>query len=171
MRRTMILLLLIASGSAARAQQQERKLVDRLLKPDTTLQNSAQNKRFVARPVAIEKKAAPGSFFIARKPAIKRFGGAREFPTNELATPHFHDGGAIVSTASHPQIAKQPAILNSTTKPFAARNAWDSDRKIASTTFAGSRVFLDKGKSQKAISQHDTPLTIAQVRELLNKNK
>lgn len=31
--------------------------------------------------------------------------------------------------------------------------------------------FLDRGKSQKALSARDKPLTIEQVRELLNKNK
>lgn len=173
MRRTMVLLLLIASGSAASAQQQqqqERKLLDRLLKPDTSLQNPAQNKRFVADRVAIEKKTTPGTVFIARQSTIKRFAGAREFSTNELATPHFRDGGAVAYTASRTQFARK-ASLNSSTKPLVVRGASDGDKKIASTTFAGGRVFLDRGKSQKAISQHDTPLTIEQVRELLNKNK
>jgi hypothetical protein len=51
------------------------------------------------------------------------------------------------------------------------RNASDSDKKNSVAAFSGNRPFLDKGKSQKALSQHDTPLTIEQVRELLNKNK
>jgi hypothetical protein len=37
--------------------------------------------------------------------------------------------------------------------------------------FAGNRPFLDQGKSQKALSRQNPPLTIEQVRELLNKNK
>ena len=37
--------------------------------------------------------------------------------------------------------------------------------------FPGTRPFLVQGKSQKALSQQDKPLTIDQVRELLNKNK
>jgi len=37
--------------------------------------------------------------------------------------------------------------------------------------YAGNRPFLDKGKSQKSLSAQNKPLTIEQVRELLNKNK
>ena len=40
-----------------------------------------------------------------------------------------------------------------------------------SHSFAGNRPFLGQGKSQKALSAQDRPLTIEQVRELLNKNK
>jgi hypothetical protein len=46
-----------------------------------------------------------------------------------------------------------------------------TSRAIATRDFASSRTFLDQGKSQKALSQQDKPLTIEQVRELLNKNK
>ena len=46
-----------------------------------------------------------------------------------------------------------------------------NDRAIATGNFTNSRAFLDKGKSQKALSQQSKPLTIEQVRELLNKNK
>ncbi len=46
------------------------------------------------------------------------------------------------------------------------------DKAVESFAFAeGSRPFLVRGKSQKALSQQDTPLTVEQVRELLNKNK
>jgi hypothetical protein len=37
--------------------------------------------------------------------------------------------------------------------------------------YAGNRPFLDRGKSQKSLDAHDKPLTIEQVRELLNKSK
>jgi hypothetical protein len=37
--------------------------------------------------------------------------------------------------------------------------------------FSGTRPFLVRGKSQKALSAQDRPLSIDDVRELLNKNK
>ena len=40
-------ILLLAVVCSASAQNQEKKLVDRLLKPDMALQNDAQNKKFV----------------------------------------------------------------------------------------------------------------------------
>ena len=43
-----VCLSILAGLSAARGQEQEKKLVDRLLKPDMALQSSEQNKKFVA---------------------------------------------------------------------------------------------------------------------------
>ena len=43
-----ISLLVLTALSCVRGQDQERKLLDRLLKPDMTLQNDAQHKNFVA---------------------------------------------------------------------------------------------------------------------------
>jgi hypothetical protein len=51
------------------------------------------------------------------------------------------------------------------------RDAQQADKTAASRSFAGNRPFLDKGKSQKALDRKNPPLTIEQVRELLNKNK
>jgi hypothetical protein len=51
------------------------------------------------------------------------------------------------------------------------RTAHDSNRIAQSGEFAGERPFLDKGKSQKSLSQPSKPMTIDEVRELLNKNK
>jgi hypothetical protein len=51
------------------------------------------------------------------------------------------------------------------------RNAPQSGKKVAPRAYPGSRQFLDEGKSQKSLNQENAPLTIDQVRELLNKNK
>ena len=72
--------LLTAALCCAHAQDQEKKLVDRLLKPDMTLQNDAQNKKFVGDGSAsINKRANVGTFFVHRKPHSKNFGGTRDF--------------------------------------------------------------------------------------------
>lgn len=51
------------------------------------------------------------------------------------------------------------------------RPATDREKKISGNDFAGNRPFSGQGKSQKALSARKSPLTIEQVRELLNKNK
>jgi len=51
------------------------------------------------------------------------------------------------------------------------RDASQSDKKVASRAYAGNRPFQDQGKSQKSLNRQNAPLTIDQVRELLNKNK
>ncbi len=51
------------------------------------------------------------------------------------------------------------------------RDAPQADKKVATRTYAENRPFLDEGKSQKSLNRQNAPLTIEQVRELLNKNK
>jgi hypothetical protein len=46
-----------------------------------------------------------------------------------------------------------------------------STKHYATRDFAGNRPFLAQGKSQKSLHAHDQPLTIDEVRQLLNKNK
>ena len=46
-----------------------------------------------------------------------------------------------------------------------------TERTYPVSEFSGTRPFLVRGKSQKALSQQDRPLSIDEVRELLNKNK
>src|SRR5215471_7952178 len=63
----------------ARAQDQESKLVDRLLRPDMTMQNSAQNKKLSADRTSINKQATVRSFYVQTKSNSKTFYGTRDF--------------------------------------------------------------------------------------------
>ena len=56
-----IWLLILAGLPCVRGQDQEHKLVDRLLKPDMTLQNDAQHKKFVSDGASMNKRAAVGN--------------------------------------------------------------------------------------------------------------
>jgi hypothetical protein len=168
--RALLFTFLAVSLSAARAQEQERRLVDRLLKPDATLENSAQNKKFVSKEKTVEKQATVRSFYVSRKPQTKEFAHQREYSATEFAAHHFRDGEMTATTQARAQRVKKFSV-NDGTGTLVARDISDGNKKIASSEFTGSRQFLGKGKSQKALSQHGTPLTIEQVRELLNKNK
>jgi hypothetical protein len=128
-------------AAIARAQDQERKLVDRLLEPNMKLENSEQNKQFVGGGTVRPKSASTRSFYVSNATLTKTFAGSREF-----------------TTQSHPsrQFGTQSENLPPAQK---------------SRPFAGTSPFVEEGKSQKALHAQDHPLSIDDVRELLNKNK
>ncbi|MDQ6655511.1 MAG: hypothetical protein M3Y80_06845 [Verrucomicrobiota bacterium] len=170
--RTWIILALLACGiAAAGAQEQERKLMDRVLKPDMSLQNEMQAKQFGVRGNAEAKQVHTKSFYVADRRQEKQYAGARVVTPKAFAAPQssFQDAQANLSTRT--RIARADT-------PFAAggyggvKTSWDSGKSVETGSFAGSdRPFLVRGKSQKAISQKNKQLTIDDVRELLNKNK
>lgn len=154
----------------ARAQDQERKLIDRLLRPDTELQNDAQTKKFVADRRPINKQATVGTFYVQKKPNAKQFDATRDFSSWEFNAQSFRDRTRRANSFSRNQILNSHTRYT-TSETIGLRTAHDANRISASRDYVGQHPFLDKGKSQKAISQQNRPLTIEEVRELLNKNK
>lgn len=161
----------LAGISVASAQEQERKLVNRLLRPDMALVNSAQNKQFAAAGTLVAKDAPSKNFYPPDRPLSKSFAAEREFHSRQFATSTFPSANAAANISARSQVAKTD-IVEIASAPDAARVAPESARNsLATTPFAGSRPFLGRGKSQKTLSAGGTPLTLEQVRELLNKNK
>ena len=160
---------LLIALSCLHGQDQERKLVDRLLRPDMTLQSSEQKKKFIADGTSINKKARVGTFYVEKKSKSKTFLGTRELSTQQFNSRPFHGSRSAFENSS------QQAVGNSRPYPTQSapgpRNASQSDKKVASRAYAENRPFLDQGKSQKSLNRQNAPLTIDQVRELLNKNK
>lgn len=156
---------------SASAQDQERKLLDRLLKPDMTLQNDAQNKKFIADGSSpINKRATVGTFYVHQKPRSKDFSGTRDFSTTKFNSQTYHGRQSAYEVSSQQTLANsRSAYANQSAR--SVRDAPQSGKKIASRAYAGNRPFLDEGKSQKSLNRQNAPLTIDQVRELLNKNK
>jgi hypothetical protein len=166
-----VLLILITVLCAASAQDQERKLLDRLLKPDMTLQNDAQNKKFVADGSSpINKQAKIGTFYVRQKTHSGKFSGTRDFSTTQFYSRTYQGGRKANETSSRQGIANSHSAYANQAAP-GVRNAPQSGKQVASRGYAGTRPFLDEGKSQKSLNQQNAPLTIDQVRELLNKNK
>jgi hypothetical protein len=164
------LLLLLVAFSFARAQDQESKLVQRLLRPDMTLQNTAQNKKFIADGASINKKATVGTFYFHEKSNSKSFSNTREFSARQFNSQSFQGARAASGISSQQPIGNsQPSYSTRTAR--GVRDAHDADKAATSRAFAGNRPFLGQGKSQKALNRKNAPLTIEQVRELLNKNK
>jgi hypothetical protein len=161
---------LISVLATTSAQEQEGKLVDRLLRPNMSLANSAQNKQFVVTGTTVDKRVPAKSFYTPQKSLAKSFSGERAFSPKQFAVRHFRTGDSTANISTRSQLTKTDTVYAAPgTQDI--RVASESGRSVATNSFAGDRPFLGRGKSQKALSAHDTPLTIEQVRELLNKNK
>ena len=161
---------LLTALSCLHAQDQERKLVDRLLKPDMSLQNSEQKKKFIADGTSINKKANVGSFYVEKKSSSKMFSGTRELSTRQFNSRSFPGSRSAPENSSQQTVGKS-RLAYPTQPARGPRDAPQSDKKVASRAYADNRPFLDQGKSQKSLNRQNAPLTIDQVRELLNKNK
>jgi len=165
---------LLTTLSCVRAQEQENKLVDRLLRPNMTLQNSGQNKKFIADGAPVNKRDTVGAFYVQKKSRSKSFSGTRDFSTQQFNPPKADQSFHAKRSAF--EISSQQAIGNSRSTYVArsargVRDAPQSNKRVASHSYVENRPFLDQGKSQKSLNRQNAPLTIEQVRELLNKNK
>jgi hypothetical protein len=163
-------LALLTALSCVRAQEQERKLVDRLLRPDMSLQNSGQKKRFIPDGTSINQKATVGTFYIEKKSNSKTFLGTNEFSTREVNSRSFHGSRSAFKNSSQ-HVMGNSGRAYPTQAVLASRHAPQSGKKVSNTAYAENRPFLGEGKSQKSLNRQNAPLTIEQVRELLNKNK
>jgi hypothetical protein len=155
---------LVLAAATAHAQEQERKLVDRLLSPDTKLSNSEQNKKFTGGTEAPTRSASTKSFYVSEKKLTKTFVADRQVSTKTFGTRNYTTKPAAVPTLA-------PMKGFETTKAGDVSPTSYPGKKYATRDFAGNRPFLGQGKSQKALHAQDRPLTIDEVRELLNKNK
>jgi len=163
--------LLTAAMCCVHAQDQEKKLIDRLLKPDMALQNDAQNKKFGGDGSAsINKRANVGTFFIHQKPSSKNYSGTRDFSTAQFYSQTYRGGRTAYEVPSQQTLADSKAAYGSQTAR-GVRDAPQSGKKVASHPYGGNRPFLIEGTNQKSLNRKTEPLTIEQVRELLNKNK
>jgi hypothetical protein len=161
-------LLLVAHS--AFAQKQERKLIDRLLEPDMTLANPAQDKHFDANQQTRMKRVVSHDFVTHDITPAKEFSAKRGFFARVFGTRAFRQDNNAAAIPAKSEASEQTKSFAAQQSPLPHGSA-DAGKRIAASEFNDTRPFLGRGKSQKALSQHDTPLTIDQVRELLNRNK
>ena len=151
------------------AQQQERGLVDRLLRPDMELQNGAQGKAFTANSNVVERRGTVGTFSLQPSVDKKSFGPTPVATTAEYRRPELLTVSRGTSPGQSHDANMTASINTSTAQPI--HESYDGHRQVAGRVFADERSFRDEGKSQKSLNRQSPPLTIDQVRELLNKNK
>jgi hypothetical protein len=160
--------LTICLVSTLRAQDQERSLVNRLLKPDTTLQNTAQNKQFRADGHSIEKQATVASFYVEKKSKPETFTATKDFSANNFTSSSYSSGDQT-NYAGGKQV--QGVANYSTSAARQPGNVSSGNKSARSHDYTAQHPFLDRGKSQKSLNRQNPPMTVEQVRELLNKNK
>jgi hypothetical protein len=165
---------LFVGATTLPAQEQERKLIDRVLKPDTTLANPAQNKSFVdTRPASFDKPVSLRNYYSPRKAELKSFPEEKVLTPRQFAARHFRAADSSANISSRAQLRNTDTMVATPAATAGARVAPESTTTAPSSSreYAGSRPFLVQGKSQKSLSAQNKPLTIEQVRELLNKSK
>lgn len=168
MRVTLLLLGLTIWASAVRAQVQEKKLEDRLLRPDMTLANSAQNKTFSGTGITpVEKGFVAKPFYAGNERPTKSFFNGREFSAGGFETMKFTRAERMADIKP----ARDANAKFVTTKSSLVRPASEEGQVAKTRAYPDNRPFLAQGTRQKILSQQDKPLTIDEVRELLNKSK
>jgi hypothetical protein len=154
------------------AKDPERSLVDRLLRPNIDLQNNAQGKTFSADSKVVERRGNErrgnvGTFFVKPAGKQKSFVDTRAVATKEYPSRSFQTGSRMSFSTRE---ANLPGQLT-TSSARGIRAAYDARVEVSGRSFADKRAFREEGKRQKSLDRQNPPLTIDQVRELLNKNK
>jgi hypothetical protein len=132
------------------------------------LQNKAQGKRFVASSAVIEHRGSVGTFLLQPNRGEKSF-----VDTHTLTTTEYPSRSLITErtiSSSQNRSANMPGPVG-TSSVRDIHSANTPDNAGTSRMFADQHQFREQGKSQKSLDRQNPPLTIDQVRELLNKNK
>ena len=169
MRGFFVVFALLVFAVPARAQEQENKMVDRLLRPNMELGNSAQDKKFVAvEGVSVDRKFQAKEFSAATAHSPKSFWGAKSFLSKAFGTGKY----ARAEAASNAKAAAELAYATTefqTKQNTLARESSYAGKKTSVRDYADNRPFLGAGTRQKQLSEEDHAMTIDEVRELLNK--
>jgi hypothetical protein len=176
-------LILLAFGTIAHAQQQEEKLMDRLKRgPNSNLTYDTNQSAFGSRSAGTSKVAKTGDFstrsFLSREFISKPYGGTEK--RSWFASLFFPAKSANTSGKYEIPNAGQPYGV----KDAATKEARDAGKVAGTSAFAATDLqYLKRNRfdaSIKAAPPQDKtvgytgdlrPMTIDDVRELLNKNK
>lgn len=170
MRWLLLLFCLTTVTCPLAAQEQERKLVDRLLKPDLSLSNPAQNKKFAGTDAsAANKEFVAKPFYSGKERPAKGFADVKDFFTSAFGTWTFSRGNAIHRSANQDWIDARRSF--ETKQSTLSRTPSEATKSAPVRDYADQRPFRGKGTRQEILSQQNHPLTIDEVRELLNKGE
>jgi len=171
MRWLSIFVVVAALVPKAPAQTQEHSLIDRLLRPNMELRNNAQNKKFSDTATVVERRGKVDTFYMQPNRAEKSFTDSPHYSTAEYTSAAFNSASRTnIAAETRRPSTSPPSIATSSIRDVRAAN--DVSNRIAGRDYAEQqRQFTERGKSQKSLDRKNPPLTIDQVRELLNKNK
>ncbi len=172
--RPLFLLMAACLGLAALpagAQQQERTLLDRIDKRDENLTVSYQDKAFLTGKKAVSKgEARVSQFHFSDRVNTKTY-NAKAYNAGQHWQGDFKFATDKASTTSARVIPN--ASKNYATEDVAVREAAQAEKTYRSRDY-GTREYQGRGSVQGALDAENAPkepLTVDQVRELLNKNK
>jgi hypothetical protein len=175
MRPAFCLILLLAAAPAASAQQQERKLEERIMKPDMTLQANEQSRAFYQGKSSVQDKTAgTKTFYSPNRVQMK------EYNTRSFYDSHGYWNGSMKYETREANTKPRflgifPLVKRYDTKSVETKDAREGGKTYASRSFE-TREFRVHGTAQGAIDEESGKTTkkamsIDQVRDLLNKNK
>lgn len=168
------LIFLFLALSAAFGQQQDKKLIDRIQRPDMQLGNPLQSKSYEAATGINIKRVyyAEKNFSTSQSGAVKDFSGVRSF--FGIKNPWFgkltYDAKpATLGANSGFDPAKSYNVKSAATVPF----KFPSTASQSPSQAVSTKSFLMQGKASGAMQQLSEKvrkeMTIDEVRELLNK--
>lgn len=169
MRWIVLLFVIVFSFTTAAAQDQKRTLIDGLLRPNMELSNPAQGKTFTTDSKIVGQQQTPATF--VTEPALKKtFGDISAAMTKEYSARSRKADLQQRSTVEVRDVDAGRKFASSSTRDN--HSAYDAVLAVSGRRFSeGERSFRGEGKSQKSLNRQNPPLTIDQVRELLNKNR
>jgi len=132
------------------------------------LQNNAQGKKFFAGSAVVERRGSVGTFLLQPNRAEKSFVNTHALTTTAYPSRSVGTEPKISSSQNRTANIPEPVGTSSVRDIHSANNPHNV---TASRIFADQHQFRDRGKSQKSLDRQNPPMTIDQVRDLLNKNK
>ena len=132
-----------------------------------SLVNDGQNKRFRVKTASIDSRETVGTFYLDPKVEQPRFAVTPGISPRQL-NPLRLEPVAKENRVGQTRTAETKFPTSSVSE---LRSTGDAEKRIATSNFPDQRPFRREGKSQKSFDRQHAPLTIDEVRELLNKNK
>lgn len=134
------------------------------------LKNKTYSKKFTAPNSAVaEQRGTIGTFYLPPNRSAKSFNDAHNYSTTEFSSQSFKDSRSVATTQNE---SSNKSASGASASASGGRPAYESNNAIPAREYVEQqRQFAEKGKSQKSLDRQNPPLTIDQVRELLNKNK
>ena len=144
-------------------------MVDRLLKPDMTLANPAQNKQFNGTgTTSVDKKFVAKSFYSGNEANTKTFTGEKDFSAKGYETGKSTRTEKIGERQRRTDRHEQEILHR---RKLACPERPENGKAANTRDYPENRPFLGKGTRQEILSKQNQPLTIDEIRELLNKSK
>ncbi len=171
--RPLILLLLLASCGVLHAQVQERKMLDRLLRPDRSISSPMQDMAYngsAGTGVELKKDANVRDFYFIQKFSPKGY------ETKDYESKGYWEGDFQFSTKAANVKTDSAAQKTFSTKALPVKDAREAGKLFGS----GSQTFATRDAPQRGKTSQNhldevykgkEQMNIDQIRDLLNKPK